>query len=141
MESCPSSRRTSRLRGDVGAILLTGLLKFVLIFGVIGIVGYDAFSIARTQVTVRDDAQQAAQVALDALTARQTPAQAYRAAVDYVSEHGGKIPRKDGFSVAADGSVTLTVIETAPTMVAGRLSMFDEYVNATATSTASHSKY
>jgi Tfp pilus assembly protein PilV len=141
VESYSSHSRTPRPRGDVGAILLSSLVKFVLVLGIIAVAGYDTFSIAATQVSARDEAQQAAQVALDSLTARETPRQAYRAAVDYVTENGGGTIPEGGFSVAADDTVTLTLTRTAPTLLAGRLSFLDEYVHAEVTTTAEHSSY
>lgn len=125
---------------ELGAILVSSLLKFVVILAIIGVLGHDGFSVARTQVTVRDDAAQAAQIAHDALGKRQTPTQAYQQALAYLQLRGGNIP-KGGFQVAANNAVTLTVTQTAPTYAAGRFSAFDSYVRPSVTVTASNGTY
>ncbi len=117
--------------------MLSSLVKFALVIAILGIAGYDGFSIARIQVTVRDDAQQAAQIAHDAIHDRLTPAQAYQKAAAYAQARGATIV-KGGFSVTKDGTVTLSLTETAPTFVAGRISAFDKYVKPVATVTASN---
>lgn len=129
-----------RLRGDRGAIMLSSLVKFVLVIGLLGVVAYDGFSIARVQVTVRDDAQQAAQIAHDAINDRLTPAQAYQKAETYAKSRGATIV-KGGFAITKDGTVTLSLTETAQTFVAGRVAALDSYVTPVATVTASNSTY
>lgn len=125
---------------DLGAMLLSSLVKFAVVVAIIGVIGYDGFSIAHTQVSVRDDAQQAAQVAHDSLRNRATPQQAYAAAQQYAKTHGSTIV-PDGFRISTDGSVTLTLSATAPTFVAGRIPALHDYVTPTATGTAKNSIY
>jgi Tfp pilus assembly protein PilV len=132
--------RLAALRGEAGAVLLSSLVKFVVVVAIIGVVGYDGFSIAHTQVSVRDDAQQAAQVAHDALRNRSTPQEAYAAALAYAKAHGSTIAT-NGFQVGADNSVTVTLTATAKTFVAGRIPALHDYVSPSATASAANSIY
>ncbi len=128
----------SALRSDGGAILLSSLVKFVVAIALVGVVGYDTLSIVHRQVTTRDDAQQTAQVAHDALRDRQTPQQAYAAALAYAEARDAKILH---YGVAKDGTVTITLTATAKTFVAGRIPPLQEYVSPVVTVTARNSVY
>lgn len=136
----PAGAGRPRTARDAGAILLSSLVKFVVAIAIVGVIGYDGFSIAHTQVSVRDDAAQAAQAAHDALRNRGTPQQAYAAARAYAKEHGSTITA-NGFRVGADGSVTVTLTATAKTFVAGRIPALHDYVSPRATATAENSIY
>lgn len=133
-------RTPRRARGEVGAILVSSLVKFVLVIGILVVLVHDGFSLATTQVSLTDDAQQSAQAAHDSLQAGGTPAQAYQAALKYAQGRGDSIV-KGGFVIARDGSVTVVVERTAPTLVAGRISALDQYVTPHVSGTANNSKY
>lgn len=129
------------LRRDTGAILVTTLVKAVVVIGLLVVVMYDGFSIAHTQVTVRDTASQTAQVALTALQSGSTQKQAYQKALEYVEGQEAAIT-PGGYVVSANPlSVTVTVTQTAATMVAGRLSFLHDTVSPTATGVATRSVY
>lgn len=121
-------------------MLLTSLVKVLLVIGIVGVVGYDSLSIVRTQVELRDAASQAAQVAHDKLRERATVDEAAAAAVAYATAHGATVPR-GGVAVAKNGTVTVTVTATAPTLVAGRIAALDEYTQPVETGTARNSVY
>lgn len=118
--------------------MVTTLVKVVVLVALLVVVAHDGFSIARTQITVRDDAAQTAQVGLDALQTGSTQKQAYQKVVDYAKAHGATVV-PGSFSVGKGPSVTVTITETAPTMVAGRLGFFSDAVTPRSTGTASHS--
>lgn len=130
----------SRPRGDRGAILVSTLVKLVLVIGILVVVVHDGFAIASVQVQVRDDAQQTAQVAHDALQNGGTVAKAYQASVAYAQSQGDTLV-KNSFVVAKDGSVTVVVTRTASTLVAWRVSALDKYVSPRIAATANDSKY
>ena len=135
MELLRSARR------EDGAILVTTLLKAVVVIGLLVVVMYDGFSIARTQVTVRDNASQAAQVALTALQTGATQKQAYQKTLDYLHEQDSALA-PGGYVVKTDPlSVTVTVTKTAQTMVAGRLPFLADTVSPTAVGVANKSAY
>ncbi len=137
----PARPGTARRWADErGAILVSSLVKLVLVVGIVGVVGYDSLSIVRTQVELRDEASQAAQVAHDALREHATVQEAAAAAVAYATAHGATVPR-GGVAVAKDGSVTVTLTATAPTLVAGRISALDEYTTPVETGVARNSIY
>lgn len=133
-------RTSRRPRGEVGAILVSTLVKFALTLAILVVVVHDGFSLATTQVTLTDDAQQSAQAAHDVLQAGGTTAKAYAAAAAYAKGQGDTVV-KGGFRIAADGSVTVVLQRTAPTLVAGRISAFDKYVTPQIAGTANNSKY
>lgn len=131
---------TSRWADERGAVLVSSLVKLVLAVGIVGVIGYDSLSIVRTQVELRDEAVQAAQVAHDALRERATIEEAAAAAVAYATAHGATVPR-GGVAVSKDGVVTVTLTATAPTLVAGRISALDDYTKPVETGTARNSIY
>lgn len=132
---------TTRPSGDAGTILLTSLVRNVALLAIAGVVLLDGFSIARTQVSVGDDAQGAAQAAHTVLTTGGTHAKAAAAASLYARQHGATIPKGGVSFGAAYGSVTVTLHETASTLVAGRIGWLADDVTPSATATATSSAY
>ncbi|HEY7859104.1 MAG TPA: hypothetical protein VIC82_11460 [Candidatus Nanopelagicales bacterium] len=133
-------RTPRRGRGEVGAVLVSSVVKFVLVISILVVLVHDGFSLATIQVSLTDDAQQSAQSAHDVLQSGGTAAKAYAAAAAYAKGQGDTMV-KSGFAIAKDGSVTVELERTAPTLVAGRISALDKYVTPHISATANDSKY
>lgn len=134
------ARTPRRGRGEVGAVLVSSVVKFVLVISILVVLVHDGFSLATIQVSLTDDAQQSAQSAHDVLQGGGTAAAAYQAAAAYAKAHGDTVV-KSGFAIAKDGSVTVVLERTAPTLLAGRISALDKYVTPHISATANDSKY
>lgn len=126
----------SRIEGDLGVIVVGTLAKVLLVLAVVGIVGYDAFSVTTTQLSVRDHAQQAAIVGHDAYRASGSPQAAYAAAVKYAQANGDTLVRS-GFSTGPNHTVTVALRREAPTVIAGHLPRVKDYTVVVTTATAS----
>jgi hypothetical protein len=123
-------------RDDVGVVMLGTLTKVLLVLAVVGTAGYDTVSITTTQLTVRDDAQAAAELGHEALRDRGTPQAAYAAVVKYAKAHGEAVVAKS-FTVGSNNTVTVTLRRDAHTIAAEYVPKVSTYVVATATATAS----
>lgn len=126
----------SRIEGDLGVIVVGTLAKVLLVLAVIGAIGYDAFSVTTTQLSLRDHAQQAAVVGHDAYRASGNPQAAYAAALKYAQANGDTLVRS-GFSTGPNHTVTVQLRREASSMIAGHLPRVKEYTVATTTATAS----
>ncbi len=126
----------SRIEGDLGVIVVGTLAKVLLVLAVVGVVGYDAFSVTTTQLSLRDHAQQAAVVGHDAYRASGNPQAAYAAALAYARQNGYTLVRS-GFSTGPDHRVTIELRREAPTVIAGHLPRVKDYTIAVTTATAS----
>lgn len=127
-----------------------GRLRIVLWLaaGAAVIVGFlDAGSIALTNVQVSQDAQTAGYEAVK-VTGVTDPGginaavaeKAYQAAQASLTDSDEKVVRNgpgedEDFKVAADGSVTLTVVRTAPTLLLGRVETLQHLARVTQTHT------
>ena len=120
---------------DLGVIVVGAMVKTLLFIAVIGVVGYDAISVATTQINVHDQAQQAAQAGHEAYRAFGTTDAAYAAALAYAQEHGDTFVRS-GFSTGPDHTVTVELRREASTFVANWLPKVKAYtvVDVTASS-------
>ena len=101
---------------DRGDIVLGWLTKVVAVLAVLGILGFDAISLGAARFQAEDHAQHAARAAAESYRHSKDLQTAYDAAVTEVLEYGDSIDPQT-FSVAPDGTVTLTLLRVAPTMV------------------------
>ena len=125
-----------RVEGDLGVIVVGTLAKVLLVLAVVGMVGYDAFSVTTTQLSLHDRAQQAAQAGHDAYRAGGTVQGAYAAALKYAQEHGDTLVRS-GFSTGPNHRVTVELRREAPVIIANHVPRVKDYTLADATATAS----
>jgi hypothetical protein len=132
------SSRTPRgaTRGDLGAVVVSSLVKTLFWIALVGFVGYDVISIGVMQVSVRNDAQQAAVVATDTLRTTHNVEAAYAAVKAYAAKNGDTVVAA-GFSTGPHNAVTVELRRTAKTFLAAHLPRVSQYTVATASATAS----
>jgi hypothetical protein len=121
-------------RGD---IVLGWLTKLVVVLSVLGLVAFDALSIGVASLSLADDGRAAAREASSVWlnTGRVQPT--YDAAV--LSARGGDPGNDvlaDTFTIAADGTVTLTIRRTPPTLVAHYVGPLREQLTLSRTESA-----
>ena len=112
-----------RCSDDRGGIVLGWITRLVLLFGVAGLVLFDAISIGTTAMTLSDQGSTAAQAASEAWQTGNKSAQtAYNAAVAAaVGQNPDDVIATKDFRVDGDGTVHLTVSRTAPTLIVYRI--------------------
>jgi hypothetical protein len=102
--------------GDRGDIVLGWLTKLVVTLALLGVVGFDLVSLGASRFQAEDHAQSAVRAANETYRGAKDLQAAYEAAVAEVAEHGDTIDPQT-FTVASDGTITLTLHRTAPTRV------------------------
>jgi len=120
---------------DRGDIVLGWVTRLVVVFAMLGILGYDAISVIYAQLSAADAADQAAQSASDSWTARRDVQAAYGAAELTAEGAGGTVPPKS-LSIDPDGNVHLSVSKTAPTFVLQYFGSLKKVATATRTGSA-----
>jgi len=100
---------------DSGSIVIGWLSKLAIGFALFGLIAYDGFTILTANFGASDDATTAANSAADAYKATHDLQSAYNAAVQSVAGKGDTIETRT-FTIAQDGTVTLTVDRTPHTM-------------------------
>ncbi|MCW2680118.1 MAG: hypothetical protein JWM62_1519 [Frankiales bacterium] len=106
--------------GDRGDIVLGWLTKLVLTLGVLGVIGFDLVSLGAARFQAEDHAQAAVRAADESWESAKDLQTAYDAALAEVLEHGDSIDPQT-FTVGQDGSITLTLHRTAPTMLVKKI--------------------
>jgi len=134
--SASSRTRRGATRGDLGAVVVSSLVKTVFWVALVGLVGYDLISVAVTQLTVRNDAQQAALVATNTLHDTKNVQAAYAAVVAYAAKNGDTVVPA-GFSVGPHNAVTVELRRTAKTFLAVHLPRVSQYTVGDSSATAS----
>ena len=100
-----------------GSIIVGWLTKVAAVLTIVGVIGFDLISVATTRVGATDDAQQAARLGAERYAdTRGDVQEAYAAALRYVEKKGGSIDPAD-FVVEDDGTVRVTIVKTATTLV------------------------
>ena len=130
--------KTAALRDERGAMRSVAILWLV-ILAALAVAGFDAGSIAFTQYKVTNAASDAALEAATVFKQTGDQNEAYKAAVKSVKEDapGSLIPDKDGFSIdPRTGKATIVVVESASTLIAGRIGSLDSLVRAKAKETS-----
>jgi hypothetical protein len=115
--------------------MLTTLTKALVWVALIGLIGFDTFSIASVQYVVRSDAQDAAQVGHQELAATHNAKKAYAAVVRYAEEHGDEVLAR-GFATGDQDEVTVELRRQARTLIAGHLPAVSGWTVATSVSSA-----
>lgn len=106
--------------GDRGDIVLGWLTKLVGTLAVLGVIGFDLVSLGAARFQAEDHAQAAVRAANESYRGSKDLQSAYDAAFAEVTEHGDTIDPQT-FSVGADGTITLTLHRTAPTMLVEKI--------------------
>jgi hypothetical protein len=122
-------------RDDVGAVVVSSLVKTLFWIALVGFVGYDIISIGVMQVSVRNDAQQAAIIATDTLRTTHNVEAAYAAVAAYAAKNGDTVVPA-GFSTGPHNAVTVELKRTAKTFIAAHLPRVSQYTVAEASATA-----
>lgn len=120
---------------DRGDIVLGWLTKLVVVLSLLGVVGFDLISLASTRFQAEDHAQSAVRAAAAAWSGPLTLQAAYDAAVAEVVEHGDTI-EAESFSVLPDGTVTLTLLRAAPTLVLEKVPPLEKHTQVRRTVSA-----
>lgn len=125
------------LAEDRGDIIGSWLIRLTVSLAIAGIVLFDAISIGTAKISLQDTAQGAAREAVDAVESSLDPAAAYAAATAYATEQN-TLNHVDpaGLVVAQDGSVTVSVGRTAPTLVVERVRWIAGWADLSETGTA-----
>ena len=106
--------------GDRGDVVLGWLTKLVATLAVLGVIGFDLVSLGAARFQAEDHAQTAVRAANESWKSAKDLQAAYDAALAEVVEHGDTIDPQT-FTVGPDGSITLTLHRTAPTMVVEKI--------------------
>ena len=121
---------------DVGAIVVSTLVKLLLVVGLLAVIGYDSVTMSINSLSLKDDAQAAAQEGHQVLHDRKDPQAAYNAVVRFAKEHGLTVVPQS-FAVSARNTVTVELRREAPVIAARYIPRINSYVVATATASAS----
>lgn len=123
--------------GDRGAIVLGWLVKLVLGLSVVGTLAFDGLSIASATVTLQDQASAAARAGADVLQQTPTAQAAFDAAtVAAVEADGANTLAPADVQVGGDGTVTLTLRRTTPTVVLRHIGWCSDWADRSATASA-----
>jgi hypothetical protein len=121
---------------DAGNIVVGWLAKLVVVFSVLGVLAFDGVSMGIAELAVTDSAAAASQAASRELMSGGTPQDAYAAAsASAVQDDAFNTLPTETFLVAADRTVTLTVVRETPTLVLHYIPRSEEWLVAEATST------
>ena len=121
---------------DVGVIVVSTLVKVLLVVGVLAVIGYDSVTMTINSLSLKEDAQAAAQEGHQVLHDRRDPQAAYNAVVRFAKEQGLTVVPQS-FAVSARNTVTVELRREAPVIVARYIPRINSYVVATATASAS----
>lgn len=134
MESSVLHRVRTEDRGD---IIGSWLLRVTVSLALAGVVLFDAISIGSAKISLQDTAQGAAREAVDATDDVRDPATAFAAAQAFATEQN-TLNQVDPATLvlAEDGSVTVSVGRTAPTLVVERVRWIAGWADQSATRTA-----
>jgi Tfp pilus assembly protein PilV len=123
--------------GEAGFVVLSTLVKTVLAVALVGMIGYDAFSVATTHLRVREQAQSAARAGYETYKNRPTPQAAFASVVAYARSQGYTVV-PDSFSVTDERhTVEVSLERTAPTLLLKYIPGLSDYTLASGTGSVS----
>lgn len=122
------------MHGDRGDIVLGWLARITVALSLLGVVAFEAVSIAVTRVSTKDAATNAAFEASQTWHETHDVERAYIEASAYAIDHGGTI-EPDEFTVDDDGRVTLTMRRTATSLLLDRFATGREWLAVAETGT------
>ncbi|MGB9376876.1 MAG: hypothetical protein WCB04_05100 [Mycobacteriales bacterium] len=120
---------------DRGDVVLGWLAKVAVGLTILGIIGFDGIALLHTQFTVSDTANQAAVAASHTWQDTKDTKATFASAEAVAAEAGATVPTK-GIEIAADGSVRVTLHETAHTFLLSHLGGLKSFADLTGHGTA-----
>lgn len=123
------------MTSDRGSIVLGWLTKVTLTLAVLGLIGFDVVALGVARFAAEDDAQQAARAASAAYRGPADLQRAYNAALAEVADGGSTIDAPS-FSITPEGTVTLTLRQTAPTLLVEKIAPIRSWADVTTTVSA-----
>ncbi len=104
------------MHADGGLIVVSGLMRVAVVLALFALVAFDAISVTSTAMRAADAADRAAVAGAASFHTTHDVQAAYQAAVDAVGDPLDLVP-PDRFVVDPDGTVHVTVIREATTML------------------------
>jgi hypothetical protein len=114
---------------DHGAIRVTTTAWLIVVLAILGVTGYDGFSVMSNNISTENNAQTAAFAASTAWHHTPNLTAAYQAAVASIADTNDKVLTR-AFSVDPDGTIHLLVRHTAHTVVLTRIGPLRHYTVA-----------
>jgi negative regulator of sigma E activity len=111
---------------DRGSIVVGWFAKIVVVMAVVAIAMFDGISVGVAHMNGSDDANMAASAANFEWTQTHNVDDAYKAAVDAVTNGNEKV-LTNGFSIDADGTVHLLLRRTAVTLAMSKIGPLKKY--------------
>ena len=137
--ACPRGQSShvhrGRSCGDTGAVRLGALVTSLAAIAVVSVLGYDVISITTTNLRVRDDAEQAAQVGYQTLRDSGSQDRARAAVREWVADHGDVLTT-DSPVITGTQRVDVSLVRHAPTLVAHLVPATSPWCTSAATATA-----
>lgn len=132
MERCRHGRPDDR-----GDIVLGWLTRLTVVLAALGVIGFDLVSVGAGYLAAEDRAQDAARAAVNSFSSDKDVQRAYEAALAKTADDGkvGDSIDPAAFSVAENGSVTLALKHTSPTLLVEKIAPLRRFATATATVT------
>ena len=125
--------RVTRPHGDRGDIVLGWLTKLTVTLAVLGLLGFDAIALGAGRLQAEDRGNAAARAAVTAYSAERDVQRAYEAALASLEDPVSDTIDPQSFSVAPDGTVTLTLRHTASTLVLEKVEPVRDWAVSSAT--------
>ena len=122
--------------GDRGDVVLGWLTKLVIGFAVVGVLGFDLVAIGAARFQAEDHAQAAVRAAHESYRSGGKDLQkAYEAALADAAGHGDTVEPRS-FTIAPDGTITLTLHRGAATMLVKRVAPLRSWTDVEVTVSA-----
>lgn len=120
------------LRGDAGEIILGWLTRVAVLLSVLGVLAFDGVALGAAQFRAEDRAQAAMRAAGVSFEVSKDLQAAYEAAL---SEAPEDTIDPTTFSVAPDGTVTLTLTHSTSTLLVEKIGPLQQYATVSRTVT------
>ena len=121
---------------DSGAIVLGWITKLAVVTAVVGVIGFDAISVGLAHLSTADDAANAVQAASQNFESTHNLQLAYNAAVKTMKP--SESLEVKGFAIQPDGTTSLTVTNTAHTLLLEHSSKTGKLAVVTASATGKY---
>jgi Flp pilus assembly protein TadG len=122
---------------DESGVIVNFLIKTLVVFALLGLVAYDLGQVVVAQVKAQDTATAAAQAAADTYFMTKNYQRA-RNAADQAAASQDPGSRITAFAINSDGSVSVTVMRTANTLIVARVPPLRRFGMQQATDQESH---
>jgi hypothetical protein len=122
--------------GSEGSIVLGWMTKVVVVAALVGVVGFDGISVGLAHLNTADDADSAVQAASQAYEQSHNLQAAYNAAVSAVKPT--ETVSTTDFTITADGTTSLTLTNTAHTLLLYRTKTSSKWADVKARATGKY---